>query len=374
MRIVDLLKDDILNLPKTWSTNNISFKRALSDLYHQYCTKLYELEDFEYTFENYGTLTSHDFKSANKNFAKKIIETIDSYYNGDPHEAYQKLRDVIQIKGISALLQKHTYTEEENFYRIRISGNELKHEEMFHIPFEKRGVVTTQRYSIPGFPSLYLSNSIYLCWEEMSRPDINVVHASRFTTLKRVKFLDFTLPQMYREEYEDNDEGNKKVLKYLMTWPLIAACSVKVRNRSDFFKPEYIIPQLILLWVRKTGEFDGIKYFSTHLDYVNTKSKGNFFNFVLPVKDNLEMGYCSNLINIFKFTDPLSRFGLYQFPNVNPLGSQEKLDKANRQIQRLSLFGTVASPYSSSIFAQYEAFLNEEYIKARTINNNAIIS
>jgi hypothetical protein len=122
------------------------------------------------------------------------------------------------------------------------------------------------------------------------------------------------------------------------------------------------------LWVRKTSKIDGVKYFSSHIDYSNTKSKGNFFNLVLPVRDNLEKGYCSKLGEIFKFTEPLSRFGLYQLSNVNAIGSQEKLDKANRNVQSLSLFSGIASPYSSTIFAQYEALLNEEYAKAKTIS------
>lgn len=37
-----------------------------------------------------------------------------------------------------------------------------------------------------------------------------------------------------------------EVISYLIIWPLMAACSVRVKNTTNTFKPEYIIPQLLL--------------------------------------------------------------------------------------------------------------------------------
>lgn len=62
---------------------------------------------------------------------------------------------------------------------------------MFHIPFELRGKAATQRYSIPGLPSLYLGSSCYICWEELHRPDLNTVNSTRLKKDNNVKYLDF---------------------------------------------------------------------------------------------------------------------------------------------------------------------------------------
>ena len=42
--------------------------------------------------------------------------------------------------------------------------------EMFHIKYELRGKVQTQRCSFPGLPCLYLGCSSYVCWLELNRP------------------------------------------------------------------------------------------------------------------------------------------------------------------------------------------------------------
>ncbi|MFW1494652.1 hypothetical protein ACEV9S_24505, partial [Vibrio parahaemolyticus] len=57
-----------------------------------------------------------------------------------------------------------------------------------------------------------------------------------------------------------------------MTWPLIAACSIRVKNPSDNFKPEYIIPQLLLQWARDYKSIDGIRYTSTHIEATSLTS------------------------------------------------------------------------------------------------------
>jgi hypothetical protein len=63
--------------------------------------------------------------------------------------------------------------------------------DIFHIPFEKRQLVASQRYSIPGLPSLHLASSLWIAWEEFDRPDLASIHASRFEGKGDLKVLDF---------------------------------------------------------------------------------------------------------------------------------------------------------------------------------------
>src|SRR5690606_36080601 len=93
---------------------------------------------------------------------------------------------------------------------------------------------------------------------------------------------------------------------FFMLFPLIACCSVKVKNPEDTFKPEYIIPQLLLQWVRNNDRIDGIKYKSTHLTPELYKQEGELSNLVIPVKSNQAKGYCKHSKSLFEMTEVVS--------------------------------------------------------------------
>ena len=68
-----------------------------------------------------------------------------------------------------------------NLYRFHPSKKPLKErKDLFHVPFQNRHLISTNRYSIVGIPCLYLAGSTYLCWEEMGRTPLDDVYASRF--------------------------------------------------------------------------------------------------------------------------------------------------------------------------------------------------
>jgi hypothetical protein len=46
------------------------------------------------------------------------------------------------------------------------------------------------------------------------------------------------------------------VVAHAVCWPLIAACSIKVKNPGANFKPEYVVPQLILQWITDETRID----------------------------------------------------------------------------------------------------------------------
>lgn len=50
-------------------------------------------------------------------------------------------------------------------------------------------------------------------------------------------------------------------------WPIILACSLLVSDNQATFKPEYIVPQLVLQWVTSQENVDGIQYPSLHVDH-----------------------------------------------------------------------------------------------------------
>lgn len=121
----------------------------------------------------------------------RVKEAIDHAYDGRPTKAYDSLDRELDsdLKNFSEVLNIVEIPSGTNFYRIRIHKENypLPNDSFFHIPFNLRGKVKTQRFSIPGFPSLYLGNSIYVYWEELKRPNISDFQAVRLLSTTRLK-------------------------------------------------------------------------------------------------------------------------------------------------------------------------------------------
>ena len=321
------------------------------------------------TDSRFGEVISDSlFKEKNKILRDGIIKSIDAYYEGKPYFAYKILRDSLQESNVKSYLDKSSQLEtNQNLFRIRIQNGSfpLTSEELFHIPFEKRGIVTTQRYSIPGLPSLYLANSIYVAWEELLRPSFGNIQAVRLINTKTLRLLDITT-----DIYNKNDvlieslEQESLLLYKVMTWPLVAACSFKVFGRDDVFKPEYIIPQLLLQWIN-TNNLDGIQYSSTHID--PKKTSGLFYNLVIPVQTfNKDNGLCPVLSALFESTEVLP-MQLRQFVSTSDrLAGQATISTdVNRDIDAIELINGVIQSYSETSFGILEHSLN--YLRTKLI-------
>jgi hypothetical protein len=299
-------------------------------------------------------------------FVGGIKEALDSYLDGKPFESYKIFEKTMNDRLIKYknLLKTDTFENETNFFRIRETKENylFSQNDMFHIPFHLRGKISTQRYSIPGYPSLYLSKTLYVCWEEMKRPKIDEFQAIRLKSTKKIKYLDLALLK------SQNNSSKKESYKYLITWPLIIACSVKVLNPSDTFKSEYIIPQLLLQWVRMNRDIDAIKYSSTHIDYSNIEDLKDLYNIVMPVKDNKDKGYCNHLKTYFEMTEAIS-WQFYQMTNAGGsavLYRSNELKEYDDKIPHIELVKGIKLNYGSSIFGALERHL--EFSKTRKLD------
>ncbi len=257
-------------------------------------------------------------KNAIEKCCEKLVSSIRLTLEGHPHEAYESLNSAIleileEINTLSILLSPRDLGL---MYRVRQTLDpKLKREDLFHIPFEIRHKVETHRYSIPGLPCLYLSGSLYTCWEEMGRPPFHTLHVAAFWVKDRpLRVLNFsyrpsTILNYIKSSSEMNKFPNDLLSSYIVLWPLIALSSIIVKHNNFPFKPEYIVPQMVLQWVTKKGlGFDGICYFSTHIKAILKKSCFHLpvCNFVFPAREIKPKGRCDHLRNIFKMTEPYS--------------------------------------------------------------------
>ena len=224
---------------------------------------------------------------------------------------------------------------------------------MFHIPLDKRGLVDTQRYSVPGYPCLYLAHRVYGCWEEMGRPSFGTVMVSKFESLQDFRLLDLRVPS--KEKWEND------ISRCLLIFPLVIASMVQVKDSKDKYKPEYLIPQLLTEWVisknregKKGEEVLGIMYTSAQKNDDFSYPDDSYDNYAIPVLNPLgSKKYCNKLKVYFKLTAPT-------YYDLEVLRQGEKIDAgtfyADEETMKMESIRT-------SHFGMMEEYLDNKELK-----------
>ncbi len=276
-------------------------------------------------FDDENSAKLRDAKDLITTFFQDILSSLELYLQGYPAEAYfafAKKMDMIQ----NHLIYKEI-TKNSDYYFCRIrkdAGKEWK--DLFHIPFDRRELVKGYRYSVSGFPCLYLtgdggfnssirivddySAALSLAWFECGMPEKFYWSKFRLKSTEPLKILDLTRSpfasvsnrsQVYVSKL-NKEPVDEFVLKTLITYPLTAACSIVVQNKDAHFASEYIIPQMLLSWVRKNANCRGIAYLSnSRLPYAR---RYNAFNIVLPPVSKAQSGHCEKLLSEFDVLEP----------------------------------------------------------------------
>lgn len=299
MTNIDLINSTILDFP--FNRDGKDFNVSICQLFEQYISLIKGFKD------EFGLSILKNIVVI-ENEIKLINEALDFYYVGKTSLSYQKIKECLDLLVSNDLLEVGAINGD--FYRIRIGNNvNYSKKDLFHIPFQLREKVATQRYSIPGLPCIYMADSLYTAWEEMSRPEFNNIHVSRFNFNNsdlKLLFLNTTAQEIRTRCIVGEKISKENILiKYLSYWPLLASCSFEVFKRDETFKPEYIIPQMVLQWVIESDNIDGVQFKSNRIKY-NSTNVGSFNNVAIPVKEIKEKGYCNYLSNKITFSEPLS--------------------------------------------------------------------
>lgn len=318
--------------PLSWVPSSYSdvthFRSALANLLQKYLSWLYGINPRSENGNNKGW--TKNIKTAVcdrvETISQGILNAIDQTFAGFPASAYKQIETVMneiqkanKEKGIEfCKLEFTTVKENHAFYRIRVENDNwvkrnVNKEGMFHIPFFMRDKVKTQRYSMPGYPCLYLGEHVYSCWEELGRPNLSNCLVSKLVNKKEFKVLDLSIPKQDQWRIEQKDFITRAIL-----FPLVIACTFKGASKDASFKPEYIIPQLLLQYVKANSTVEnntkdivyGIKYTSVNIpnerhDNKNWNYDTNYYtNYVIPVSD-ISNKYCSKLCKLFQITEPV---------------------------------------------------------------------
>ncbi len=356
----NILKDERLYLPIRWDGND--FSTTLSVLFNYYMKKLEQVENEKGSYSSFTHIDIHKIKRV----CGLIIKSVDYYLNGFPSKSYKTFERIMNVlmetplkiyqKSVMEHFEKSDdrYNDDMRLFRVTCVTDNKPYERsrVFHTPYNMRSKVSTSRYSIAGYPSLYLGTSLELCCEEIHlNPYKDFALAAAFKFERTMEYTSTNIqvielgvkPQDFVGLRPTNETHNRSVSPrllestnvksaYLLWYPLIAACSFIRTNKNDPFAAEYIIPQLLMQWVRsemcisQNDEYDqliGIRYFSC----ASVRSSDMGFNYVFPTsgkQKSAELPYCSVLTKVFQLTKPKY---IHEYDDIRACGWKLRQEK-----------------------------------------------
>lgn len=196
-------------------------------------------------------------------------------------------------------------------HRVRDNGQDEQHEsriKLFHISMKEREKISSCRFSLAGTPCLYLSTGLELAWYECGMPNkfsycqFRLSEGSeplRFLDLSKrpAAFLSSQINHIlnYQRQGKVHERAYGEIARYILTYPIVAACSLRVRDRGCNYIEEYAFPQMLMQWVRQSDVFDGVQYRSAR--YTSLVEGVCAVNIALPVKQLREDGLDEKLTN-----------------------------------------------------------------------------
>lgn len=191
-----------------------------------------------------------------KKYSRKILESMRAYYDADLSKSSTIIRNLIQDLGdnpfaIDALSSSDAFfgskDDELQFFRCRTGKfpTEYKAKDMLYLPENMRSKSGNYRFSIPGNPSLYLSNSSYGCWIETGYPPDNEFNVSPVLLDGSQKILNLVVA--VRDFHRLHEFEDERVHCWLKLFMFSIATSFRIKEEGRIFKSEYVISQAIMM-------------------------------------------------------------------------------------------------------------------------------
>lgn len=278
----------------------------LSDIYQKKLRRISQsqADNYEDALEKYKEIFISQLRCAIKHSTKcstcglkcsngcnKLRKLLESISDEEIHSFFHEIKDIyilwIDAKWSESLDKFTKFMEAYNIlegieaeeikhsllYRGRLSESILTSWDMYQIPFNKRYLVSNQRYSLTGQPMIYLGSSIIDIIEEL---EISDEQLKKFKVCTYKINKDIKIYDLRNNIYKDINEtfiqdsslnlfktkvfDKRKFYRNLLS----SVCSFEKRKEYKGFSfcEEYVIPQ-ILAQTLKREKFDGIAYYST---------------------------------------------------------------------------------------------------------------
>lgn len=315
----ELIGNEILKLPK---------ERKNEFIFEFVSRTLKEYETFlDSTDEN--TFTAFEFNGMR--YTKELLinlvsilcnginEALSLHSYESPYRAFVALKQSLDEVDLIDKIDFKLSTSGRYFYRMRNNvptseinkeTQKLSIESLLHHPIVFENKAGYERFSIKHIPALYLSNSLYGCYLELGLKPNNInncyVSMAEFES-PNIKLFDLRV----RNEIIENvyNANFQEKFAYLLMYPLIFTCSIIKTDTDDEKKPEYIIPQLFIEWIKEQNNninFFGIAYSSTKINQTNVDKPSLFYNVVIPtIKPTDKHDYCEVICDNLRLTEPI---------------------------------------------------------------------
>ena len=315
-------------------------------------------------------------------FRRILLSILREYYKGNIASAQMKMINQIKaicdedcdaVNNINNCKAFDGDSEDIPFFRARLDANEdgFESKDMGVIPFTLRTKCSTERFSMPGLPCLYLGNTSYVCWLEMGKPADFRFNVSPVFLDRTQNVFDLTVS--YGDLFDGDNKGNsvisKDITNGLVKRIMLMICSsYRIKEEQRIFKSEYIIPQLVMMGCQKRG-LDGIAYISTKISNtgiyrvcaINVALFARYPNNTFRV--NCEK---SELYEHVKIGDAFNYAMFKQFTEDEPLEAVLWIERC-KWIQNIEIHGQ-QFPYRQTEFFDFDKFLVYRWKKGQGAN------
>ena len=223
-----------------------------------------------------------------------ILRAHQLYLDENIPEAYQVFSDAMKVCPIPTT----TLHKDMKLYRAR-TELQTNSKEFYHVPFNQRFLCSNNRFSIAGYPCLYLGCSPEICLCEIKNQKSSCIEIQLKDNLN---VADLTLNVLSFDSLLQRDDP----MQLLNIFPLLVSCYL-IYQPGDWdkikFREEYIIPQLLTMYIRnEMKNVDGIRYFTAQIEYLFSNDD-QYKNVVLFTNCRDNQIYDQQLINKFVWRD-----------------------------------------------------------------------
>ena len=300
---------------------------------------------------------------------EKLNLIVKNYYNGRIFDSYKVMSDLLSpilkseicLSPISKSRAFNYYIIEDKiydyyvFFRARL-GEVLdinRTDDFKHVPFSKRSIIGNYRFSIAGFPCLYLGSSSYDCWLELGRPSDNLFNVSCILLKEDYKVLNlaFTVGCFLNElNILRKEEDINNLFKLFL---LEQVTSFRVKNKNRVFYSEYIISQLITQVCRNMN-VQGIAYISKRVEHY-IFGKDLAVNLVLFIDYEEKGNYSSKMDDHMIIGTPVN-FSDYTKIKSSDIFLEKLPYNMSQRAKTVGIFEHQI-PYDNVLFYDYDMYL-----------------
>lgn len=260
-----------------------------------------------------------------------------------------------------------SFKEQDIFFKGRCTSDILTKWDMFHIPFNKRYLISNQRYSLTGQPIVYAGRSVVDIMEELEVANLENLKVSTLQPSSDMKIFDLRNTIISDIMSIDIDfifalEQPKYEARDFFKIILASICSFsrKQEQKNYSFCEEYVIPQLLAQILKNQG-YCGIVYLSTKkfknlsIEFSNYKDNAEIQKFFLmedTYKENIaiftkideEHVYDRSLFEKIKISVPISIDKIEKI-TLNDLNLIVKEIEATKQQNKISTAEIIVSSF-----------------------------